>query len=107
MTPEYAVFVNNLWFDRLNSSEHYQDRPEFFRQHEKALWTIFQLLRAGGHRVSITTPARQLVAEFTGAPAFAAWVAGQYPGLAAQLSEPRYSRFAHPQDALRPPGGPC
>lgn len=102
MAPAYSVFVNGLWFDHLNSADHYQDRPEFFRQHEKSLWTIFQLLRAGGHQINITNPTRQVVAEFTEAAAFAAWVGQQYPGLAAQLARPAYTAFPHPQDALPP-----
>ena len=47
MTPEYTAYLNGNYFNTLADSEAFGDWPEPYRQQEKSLWTIYQLLKLG------------------------------------------------------------
>ena len=100
MSPPYTIYLNGNYFDSLSSALAVGDRPEPYRRHEKALWTIYQLLKLGEHEVAILDEASQLVLQTKEARELKAWVEGVYPGFGSQLDALVYTRFPHPADQL-------
>lgn len=97
---DLKIYVNNYFFQTLYSESHYSDRPEFYRTHEKLLWTIYQLCQLGTHQISIVNGAKSIVLQTSDAPILKQWVAKNYPGFAQQLEEKIYTQNPHPQDRL-------
>ena len=95
---EYKVYVNSYWFDSLSDAETYNDRPEPHRLHERALWTLYQVLRAGGNTAVVVGADGQEVTRLDSVLAMQQWVSREYPGFLAQLDQPVYTRFPRPQD---------
>jgi hypothetical protein len=100
MTPEYMVYLNGYYFDSLASSDIFGDRPEPYRQHERSLWTIYQLLRLGEHEVTIIAAANQPVLQTNIADDFQVWLQQVYPEFSKHVQLPIYTRFPHPDDQL-------
>ncbi len=100
MIAEYLVYLNGNYFNTLADSEAFGDRPEPYRRQERALWTIYQLLKLGEHELVITDKAKQPVFRTRSAPALKQWIAETYVAFAAQLDQPVYTRFPHRADAL-------
>ncbi|MBO2010346.1 hypothetical protein [Hymenobacter negativus] len=100
MTAGYTVYLNGYYFSSLASADVFGDRPEPYRQQEKSLWTIYQLLQLGAHEVTITDTAKQPVLRTRTAADFSAWLQQTYPDFAAQLDQPVYTKFPHSQDYL-------
>ncbi|MGI4874104.1 MAG: hypothetical protein ACRYFX_23335 [Janthinobacterium lividum] len=103
MNPAYKVYLNGHFFDHLLSSEAYGDRPEPHRQHEQALWTVYQLLRLGEHEAAITDTAGSVVFRTKSAADLKSWFQQLYPDFIAQLDRPVHTRYPHPADALKRP----
>ena len=99
MPPEYTPYLNHHYFNTLAIAEAFGNRSEPHRQHERSLWTIYQLLKFGEHELVITDPARQPVCSTRAASALKQWIAATYPDFAAQLDQPVYIWHPHPQDA--------
>ena len=109
---EYSVYVNGYWFDSLQDAEAYGDRPEPYRMHERTLWTLYQVLRAGGNTAVVVDTSGQEVTRLASGPAMQQWVAHKYSGFLAQLDQPVYTRVPHPQSTYpltpqNPPRTPC
>ncbi len=100
MTPEYTLYLNGQYFNALATSDSFGDRPEPYRNHEKSLWTIYQLLKLGEHEVVITDQAKHPAFSTRNAQELKQWITETYPAFAAQLDQPVYTRFPHPADAL-------
>jgi len=100
MTPAYLLYLNGHYFDTLGASDAFGDRPEPYRHHERALWTIYQLLQLAQHEVVIADHAKQPTFRTRKAQEWKHWVAETYPDFTNQLDQPVYTRFPHPADAL-------
>jgi hypothetical protein len=92
------VYINGLFFVGLGDSHVYGDRPETYREHERSLWTLFQVMKNHAHTLHILNEAKEEVACLRSHEAFRDWVASVYPACAAQLDQPLYTKYPHPED---------
>jgi len=97
---DLKIYVNNYFFQTLYSESHYSDRPEFYRTHEKSLWTIYQFCLLGTHQISILDGVNSIVLQTNDALILKQWVAKNYPAFADQLEEKIYTKQPHPLDIL-------
>ena len=100
MTPAYKLYLNGHFFGHLADSNAFGDRPEPYRQQEKAMWTVYQLLQLGQHEIVVITEAKEIVVQTRNASALKSWFELVYPGLTSQLDQLVYTRYPHPQDSL-------
>lgn len=99
MTKDLKIYVNGLYYDSLANSSHYGDRVEFYRTHEKSLWTINQLTKLG-HEITLTDRADQIEITFKNQNDLKVWIKKTYPDFIDQLEKPHYSQYGHPKDYL-------
>jgi hypothetical protein len=100
MAKDLNIYVNRLHYDYLANSGHYSDRGEFYRTHEKSLWTIKQLIKLG-HEITLTDKAGQHEITFTSQQELTRWIQKTYPEFVDQLEKPLYSKYGHPNDYLK------
>jgi hypothetical protein len=98
-TKDYEVFVNGLYLLRLHNSDHYGDRPEPYREHERSLWILFNLVK-NGHEIAMLDASNHVVATAHNADELLAWFGTQYPQFIPQLDQDWYTRRPHPNDLL-------
>lgn len=97
---DYYVYVNNYWFDNLEDSNHYNERPEPYRGHEKKLWTLFQIIKSG-NSITITNKEKQEVCILKGEVEYKKWILEKYPKFLYQLDKEIYTKYLHPDDTLK------
>ncbi|MBP9068387.1 MAG: hypothetical protein KBG47_02695 [Bacteroidia bacterium] len=100
MPQPFFVYINNVQFGYLADNERYSDRQEFYKEHEKTLWTIYQLLKLDKHSVTITNIAKITLFNFTNAADFRNWVKENYPAFEKQLDNLSYTAFPIHEDLI-------
>lgn len=60
MIQYFYVFINGYSYDYWADSSYYADRPEPYRDHEKKLWTLFQIVK-NDNVITITNKAKQII----------------------------------------------
>jgi hypothetical protein len=99
MIQNFLVYVNGHSYDLLMNSSYYGDRPEFYRQHEKQLWTLFQIVK-NNNEVTITNEAKQIIQKIQNIEQLKSWIAKTYPDFLNQIEQKIYTKFPHPNDIL-------
>ncbi|MFN7259159.1 MAG: hypothetical protein ACK5TU_04590 [Cyclobacteriaceae bacterium] len=99
MTRNLKIYVNGLFYDHLSNSSIYGDRVEFYRTHEKSLWTINQLAKLK-HEITITDEANQIEVIIKDIDDLKNWVRKDYPDFVHQLDDLHYTKYPHPNDFL-------
>lgn len=102
MTKAFYIYVNRLQYDYLSSSSAFGDRVESYRELEKSLWTLAQLIKVG-HEVTITDEAKQVEVIFKNSAHFTTWIKEVYPDFKDQLDKAQYSKYPNPRDLLEHP----
>ena len=97
---DLQVYINGIFFEHLANSRHFGDRVEFYREHERKLWTINQILLNGNNNLVITDRAKQPEFETSNSEDFKKWVRTNYPDFVEQLNELEFTKYAHPNDHL-------
>ena len=100
MERDYTIYLNGCFFDILWDEYHYNDRPEPHREHEKSLWTIYQLAKLG-HEIVIIDRDKQVVLKADTKRQLMSWLKLRYPKFIKQLDEPVYTSHPHPSDLLK------
>lgn len=100
MNIQFTFYINNLYFNSVYDSGHFGDRPEFYRTHEKSLWTVYQLLKSGINNLVITNKAGLIEKRIYASEDFKTWVNLMYPEFSNQLDELLYTKYPHPNDIL-------
>ncbi len=99
MIENFKVYVNGYSYDYLMNTSYYSDRSEFYRQHERTLWTLFQIVK-NNNEVVITNEAKQIIQKIQNIEELKSWIAKTYPDFLNQIEQKNYSRFPHPEDKL-------
>ena len=99
MEPEFYVFVNGHSYDYLADSSYYWDRPEFYREHEKKLWTLFQIVK-NNNEIKITNKVKQIIRKIENVEQLKVWIAKTYPEFLDQIENKIYTKYPHPNDQI-------
>jgi hypothetical protein len=100
MMIDYFIYVNGLFYTHLVAASVYGDRPESYRAHEKQLWTLLQIIKAGENELTAVHQPTQTQEKISTVAAFEQWIQKEYPSFAAQIAANELMRFPHPSDKL-------
>jgi len=95
----FRIYVNGHIYDYLMNSSYYGDRPEFYREHERKLWTLFQIVK-NNNEVVITNEAKQIIQKIQNIEQLKHWITKTYPDFLNQIEQKVYTKFPHPNDRL-------
>lgn len=96
---EFYIYINKYSFEYLADRSYYGDRPELYRQQEKKLWTLNQLIK-GGNIITVTNNAKQILYKISDSVEFKSWIEKEYPDFIEQLDEKIYTKYPHPTDRI-------
>jgi hypothetical protein len=99
---DLTIYINGHFFDSLSNTGHYSDRPEFYREHEKSLWTIYQLSKLEDIEIVFTNRDREIIFRTNNSIDLESWIKHQYPNFVEQIKKPIYTKYPHPNDKLNP-----
>ncbi len=99
-TKAYIVYLNNLFYCHLQDSDAYGDRPEPYRMHERELWTLYQIMYSGKHKLVVTDAQKHVACEIGSQSELRKWIEEVYPDFVGQLDQPHPTRYPHPNDWL-------
>lgn len=99
-TPDFKVYLNGLYFLHLDNSDTYGDRPEPYRQHERNLWLLYNLIK-NGHIITITDMSGMALHRLSSESELLSCFQTYYNNFIPQLDKPFYTNRPHPNDILK------
>ena len=96
---EFYIYINKYSFDYLPDRSYYGDRPEPYREQEKKIWTLNQLIKAG-NIITVTNKAKQILYKINNSDEFKSWIEKEFPGFIEQVEEKIYTKYPHPTDKI-------
>ncbi len=97
---DFYVYVNNYWFEVLEDSNNFNDRPEAYREQEKKLWTLFQIIKSE-NTITITNKEKKEICLIKNVLDYNKWINNKYPQFLSQLDKEIYTKYIHPSDLLK------
>ena len=99
MISDFYVFLNCYSYGYSADSSYYGVRDEPCREHEKKLWTLFQIVK-NDNVITITNQAKQVIKKIENVEQLKDWIAKTYPGFVNQLENKIYTKYPHPTDSI-------
>lgn len=75
---QYKLYLNNVWFETLETKDYYYDKRVFFATGARRFFTIYQILRTGDFTLTIVNEDNHEREIIKDAPGFKAWVNQHY-----------------------------
>jgi hypothetical protein len=84
MDENYAIYLNGQWFDSLR-------KDDARVMNERSIWTTYQLMKPGTHRLAIVNEDKQIELETRDKDKFKSWIKLKAPQFLGQLDMPIYN----------------